>query len=283
MVIRPGLLMRSQEEQPCVERCFWTSPPPFLQCYCSPLIVPCASAVHRQSKTTLPFVEHHTPVSCLPPSLCLMSILSWSVCLWFVRSELHHSFTPTLLCSPVGLFALSSSGWWAAEFSSFTQFSRSDQRKHQYESDSLKEFLTDASETNEDRDNRFFLYFTHQPSHAARRGAGWAPWRAARDVQDSSATSPHHHTSLLCGWHTGCPPLLNWCRVATLRFGAFCEYVWTRCAHRADRSICPLMVPAFGFQPSFEISSTLQQRCLMCIFTPAVKCAGPRVWLLISL
>lgn len=52
MVICPGLLMRSREDQPCVQRCFGTSPPLFLQCYCffSSLIVSCAKATHRQEQ-----------------------------------------------------------------------------------------------------------------------------------------------------------------------------------------------------------------------------------------
>lgn len=112
MVIRPGLLMRSREDQPCVQRCFGTSPPLFLQCCCFSLslIVSCARAAHRQQqdKTSIWITLHFSLLTASIPS-CLISILSWSVyCVVCVLSILH-SFTPTPTCSPVWFFALFSS------------------------------------------------------------------------------------------------------------------------------------------------------------------------------
>lgn len=118
MVIRPGLLMRSREDQPCVQRCFGTSPPLFLQCCCFSLslIVSCAKAAHRQQqdKTSIWTTLHFSFLTASIPS-CLISILSWSVyCVVCVLSILH-SFTPTPTCSSAWFFALSSSDRKARE------------------------------------------------------------------------------------------------------------------------------------------------------------------------
>lgn len=118
MVIRPGLLMRSREDQPCVQRCFGTSPPLFLQCYCFffSLIVSCAKAAHRQEQDKTPICITLHSSFLTATSLCLISILSWSVyCVVCVLSILH-SFTPTPTCSPVWFFALSSSDRKARDF-----------------------------------------------------------------------------------------------------------------------------------------------------------------------
>lgn len=97
MVIHPLLLMRSQEDQPCVERCLWTSPPLFLQSYCSSVLVPMLPTARvRQDfylhSTTLLFLVCHHPSAWYPscPDLCS-----------FASSQfLHHSFTPTLMRYP---------------------------------------------------------------------------------------------------------------------------------------------------------------------------------------
>lgn len=118
MVIRPGLLMRSREDQPCVQRCFGTSPPLFLQCCCFSLslIVSCAKAAHcqKQDKTSIWITLHFSFLTASITS-CLISILSWSVyCVVCVLSILH-SFTPTPTCSPFWFFALSRSDRKARE------------------------------------------------------------------------------------------------------------------------------------------------------------------------
>lgn len=73
MAIRPGLLMRSREDQPCVQRCFGTSPPLFLQC-CRffscffSLIAHFERAGTRlpfaQQPHSFPFLHHHPTTSC---------------------------------------------------------------------------------------------------------------------------------------------------------------------------------------------------------------------------
>lgn len=109
MAIRPGLLMRSREDQPCVQRCFGTSPPLFLQC-CRffscffSLIAHFERAGTRlpfaQQPHSFPFLHHHPTTSC--PS-CPDT---FTVCcfFFFASSPAVHSFTPTLTCSPVWFF-----------------------------------------------------------------------------------------------------------------------------------------------------------------------------------
>lgn len=112
MAIRPGLLMRSREDQPCVQRCFGTSPPLFLQC-CRffscffSLIAHFERAGTRlpfaQQPHSFPFLHHHPTTSC-PSCPDTFTVCCFFFLFFFASSPAVHSFTPTLTCSPLWFF-----------------------------------------------------------------------------------------------------------------------------------------------------------------------------------
>lgn len=101
MAIRPGLLMRSREDQPCVQRCFGTSPPLFLQC-CRffscffSLVAHFERAGTRlpfaQQPHSFPFLHHHPTTSCpsCPDTLTVCCFFFFFLfCVLSSRSFIH--------------------------------------------------------------------------------------------------------------------------------------------------------------------------------------------------
>lgn len=97
MAIRPGLLMRSREDQPCVQRCFGTSPPLFLRC-CRffscffSLIAHFERAGTRlpfaQQPHSFPFLHHHPTTSC-PSCPDTFTVCCFFFCVLSSRSFIH--------------------------------------------------------------------------------------------------------------------------------------------------------------------------------------------------
>lgn len=153
MAIRPGLLVRSQEDQPCVWRCSWTSPPLFLQCYgfAFLLIVACANAALRKSKTILPSAPHSSP-------LLSVTILLLDIHLVLIRLCGFASSQSVTIHSRL----LSRSDRKAREFFHSVYFT---EKKYTFKAffkqiDSLEEFLTDRrSGTDQDRLSFHLLFY----------------------------------------------------------------------------------------------------------------------------
>lgn len=167
--------MRSQEDQPCVRRCSWTSPPLFLQCYCffpsRSLIAPCANAAHTagagrgsrlRSSTLLfflliPALDVHLGPD--PRAACSPSIPAYS-----------HLQSLLLLC--VLLLKLKSSGISARIF--FFVFFFLPLKEHLQ---LLCWFLDlrNFCESNQERNRQLFDYFTHPQPHGsgAVEALGW--------------------------------------------------------------------------------------------------------------
>lgn len=149
-----------------------------LPCFCSVTAFPSRSSFLEPMLPTArvrqDFHLHNTTHSSfLSATIPLLSILSWSVyCVVCVLSILHHSFTPTLMCSPVWHLCVNqlrekSKGIFSSQFIFRI---RKDTLRAFSIKDNFEESLTDRIGTNEDKHSNLIYYFTHQQSHVAWRG-----------------------------------------------------------------------------------------------------------------